>query len=79
MSMVVPSAFRHEQTVASDTWVINHGIGANGSGGVPIVDVLWDNAGTLQKIVPAGITITSQNVLTITFTTPRAGQAIIVI
>ncbi len=79
MPMVIPSVYRHTQSTASDTWVIQHNLGGNGSQGVPMVEVLWDNGGQLQKLVPAGIEMTDRNTVTITFNSARTGQAIILV
>lgn len=79
MPMVIPSVYRHTQDVAATEWVVQHNLGGNGSQGVPMVEVLWDNGGQLQKLVPSGIEMTDKNTVTIRFTTARAGQAIILV
>lgn len=79
MPMVIPSVYRHTQSTASTEWVIQHNLGGNGSLGIPMVEVLWDNNGQLQKLVPVGIEMTDKNTVTIRFSSARAGQAIILV
>lgn len=79
MPLVIPSVYRHEQEVAAAVWTIVHNIGKNGGQGIPIVDVLWDNAGTLEKIIPASIERPNDSTVVVRFSLPRAGQAIIMV
>jgi hypothetical protein len=79
MPLVRPSVYRHTQTTAATNWIIEHNIGNNGGQAIPMVDVLWDNAGTLEKIIPASIERPATNVVIVRFSEPRTGQAIIMI
>lgn len=79
MPMVIPSAYRHTQSTPATEWVIHHNLGGNGSQGIPMVEILWDNGGQLQKLVPSGIEMTDRNTVTVRFNSARAGQAIIVV
>ena len=79
MPIYSPRVYRHDQASASDTWVIAHNLGHNGSAGVPIVDTFIDDSGTLTKIMPDGVEMTDENTVTITFTQAYAGFAIIAV
>ena len=80
MGLCKPSIYRHVQAVASDTWVITHNLGSNGSTGLPVVDIFIDNgAGTITKVIAAGVEKTSSNVVTVTFAEPRVGEAVIIV
>jgi hypothetical protein len=80
MGLCIPSIYRHTQSVASDTWVITHNLGSNGSQGIPIVDIFIDDgSGAIVKIIAAGVEMTSANVVTVTFAEPRAGEAVIIV
>lgn len=65
-------AFEHEQTVASDTWVIGHGLGY-----YPIVRVFTPNGSPaeVEEILPASVVHNSTMQVTITFSTARTGTA----
>jgi hypothetical protein len=58
---------------ASDTWTIVHNLH-----GYPIVDVYVDYFGTPTKILPASVTYTDQNTVTLTFSSARSGYATVV-
>lgn len=58
------------QTTPSDTWIIEHNFGLK-----PVVDVLCDVNGSLQKLYPLSVVHTDDNTLTVTFTTPFSGVA----
>ena len=85
MSRVIPSIYRHTQAVASATWTITHNLGGNGSTGIPIVDCYVTDNGHPSKIIPASVTIplvnnlSDKNSVVVTFSTPRAGEAIVVV
>jgi hypothetical protein len=79
MPMVIPSVYRHTQSTPATEWVVQHNLGGNGSQGVPMVEVLWDDGISLKKLVPAGIEMTDRNTVTIRFNSARTGQAIIVV
>ena len=78
MPLVIPSAYRHTQSTPSTEWVIHHNLGGNGSQGVPMVEVLWEKDGRLQKLVPASIEMNDRNTVTVRFNSARSGQAIVV-
>jgi hypothetical protein len=65
-------AFEHEQTVASTTWVIGHGLGY-----YPIVRVFTPSGSPIatEEILPASIVHDSVMQVTITFSTARTGTA----
>jgi hypothetical protein len=79
MGLCVPSIFRHTQVSPLDTWVIPHNLGSNGSTGLPIVDVFIIDNGTISKIIPLSVSKTNANVVTITFSDPTAGEAVIIV
>lgn len=63
-------AINYVQALASDTWVITHNLGMK-----PVVDVMSEINGEMHKMFPAQVIHTSDNVLTIKFTSPRTGKA----
>lgn len=79
MGNLVPSIYRHTQSVASTTWTIVHNLGGNGGQGVPAVDVLVPINGVDTKIMPDQITKTDSNTVTVTFSTARTGTAIVIV
>lgn len=60
----------HIQSLASPTWEISHGLYCN-----PVVSVLVMENGVLTAILPNSITFPSNTNVTITFTSPRTGEA----
>lgn len=74
MGYSVIRGYRHIQSVASDTWVINHNMGID----YPIVDVFYDNSGTLTKLVPLNVEFTDTNTVTLTFSNAITGEAEVV-
>lgn len=79
MSLVVPSIFRFTQDSPAASWVIKHNLGANGSGGIPVVDAFISNNGVLTKIMPAMVQMVDANNVTLVFSEPRAGFAVIIV
>jgi hypothetical protein len=69
----VATVYLHTQDPASDTWEIAHNLGQ-----YPIVDVYVTSNGTIQKIIPNGVTYVDANNCTVTFTSARAGHATVV-
>jgi hypothetical protein len=59
--------------------VIEHNLHGGGSDGTPIVDVFVTEGGNTVKIMPTSITKTSQGTVTIAFSAPRSGEAIIIV
>jgi hypothetical protein len=76
---VVPSAYHHEQTVASDTWTIDHNLGGNGGQGVPIVDVMIDFSGELLRVNPENVDYPTVNTVILTFTGAQSGRATVIV
>ena len=66
--------YDHTQGAASTSWVITHGLNASGI----IVDVMIDNAGTIEKADPLSVTENSSNQVTIAFSVAQAGFARII-
>lgn len=79
MPLVVPSVYRHIQSTPEETWTIVHNLSGNGSQGIPMVEVLWDDGNSLQKIIPSGIEVIDRNTVQVLFNSARAGQAIILV
>ena len=78
MARVTTSLYRHSQTEASDLWTINHNLGY-GKGSIPSVDVLVESNGSTIKIMPENVNLVNDNTLSIEFTSPRTGTAIIIV
>lgn len=79
MPLVVPSVYRHIQSTPEATWIIQHNLSGNGSQGIPMVEVLWDDGVHLQKIIPSGIEVIDRNTVKVIFGAARSGQAIILV
>ena len=70
MSYVSVRPHRHVQSTPSTTWTITHN-----SGYKPLADVLVYEKGVLTPIMPLSTDHTSDNVMTITFSSNRTGEA----
>ena len=68
------NVFTHEQTTASDTWVIVHNLGTVKA---PIVDCWIDIAGDVVKIIPNMVEFVNVNSCTVHFTSVQTGTAVI--
>jgi len=68
------SEFNHSQTVAASSWAISHNLNSD----TVAVDVMIDNGGNLEKILPANVEHTDNNTLTVTFSSAQTGKARIV-
>jgi hypothetical protein len=68
----VATNYKHVQTDPSDTWVIEHNLF-----GYPVIDAFVDVDGTIQKVMPASVTYTSNKICTLVFAVPRAGFAVV--
>ena len=66
------TSFTHKQPVASDTWVIKHNLNCK-----PVVQVFVMVDGKLQRIIPKGIKCDTQMQVTVSFTAPFAGHAVL--
>ena len=75
MSIVLREAkkYAHTQEIASDTWVITHNRGLN----YPIVDCFIDENGDTYKVMPLSVEITSDSVVTVRWSSERAGKALV--
>jgi len=73
MSLEMVRTHRHTESVASTSWVITHNLNTI----TPLVDVWVDIAGTTTKILPQTVAATSASVVTLTFSTAYAGEAVI--
>lgn len=73
MSITQPYGYRHIQETASATWVIVH----RGNTMTPIVDVWFDNNGSKEKVMPSDVVVDSNIQVTIHFTQPYAGEALV--
>lgn len=58
-----------QETPATE-WNINHNMD-----NYPVIDIFYNDNGTLTKMIPAGITFVDLNNTTITFSSARAGVA----
>jgi hypothetical protein len=79
MPLYTPSIFRHTQATPLQVWTIVHNLGANGSQGIPIVDVYILDNGAMSKIIPGETTIVDKNTVALSFAEPRAGLALIIV
>lgn len=73
MASTVARGFTHKQTVASNTWVIAHGVLLGKSS----VDVFVDIGGELVKMIPKTVASVG-NTITITFSTAYSGEAYVI-
>ena len=65
----------HFQSTPSTTWTITHNLNSINLVFNVIVDL---GGGVMKPILPADVTFTSSNVLTLTFSTPRSGRCAII-
>lgn len=61
---------KHEQTTASDTWTINHGMNSK-----PSVSVFVNYKGTVQEMLPKSVQYPDDNTVVIGFSQPYSGEA----
>lgn len=66
--------YNHIQSSGSDTWTVTHNLAAD----AVVCDVYALNNGITEKIIPLNVVHTSNNSLTITFSTSRTGRARVV-
>jgi hypothetical protein len=62
--------YRHEQTTASNTWLIYHSLGSK-----PLVEILVHDNGVLKKAWPLSMEHIDENNLRIVWSSPRTGFA----
>jgi hypothetical protein len=79
MPRVIPSIYRHTQAIAASTWAITHNLGGNGSTGIPIVDCYVTDNGYPSKIIPSRVEMVDKNNITVLFSVPRTGEAVIIV
>jgi hypothetical protein len=65
--------FTHKQTSPSISWVIDHNLGHT-----PNIDVIIDFNGQRTKILPRDIVHDSINRMTVVFSLPQSGTAVLV-
>lgn len=74
MSAFKSKTYSHSQASPSATWTINHNLGCK-----PVIEVTVDVAGGgRMKIYPNKVLHASDNQTVVTFTSPRAGAALLV-
>lgn len=71
MGYSVIRGYRHTQSTPSTIWTINHNLGLS----YPIVDVFYNNNGTMTKILPSSVEVLNVNTVQLTFTSAIAGEA----
>lgn len=67
----VLNTFAFEQATPATTWTITHGLGLDS----PIIDCWVDVGGNMTKIMPLSVVVTSDSVVTVTFSSAWAGKA----
>jgi len=65
--------YTHTQDTPSDAWAIDYKMDF-----VPIVEVLIDNGGTLEKMIPQSVERITNHSVVVHFATPYSGVAHIV-
>ena len=66
--------YNHNQTSSSASWVINHNLNSDSV----VVDVMVNDGGDLEKVLPANVQINTVNQITVTFSQAWTGRARIV-
>lgn len=74
MSSSMARGFSHIQSVASTSWVINHGLI---DGSKCAVEVFIDVAGVLEKAIPKTVASTADTI-TVTFSVAQKGEAYVI-
>ena len=64
-------AYDHTQGASDTTWTISHNLNTD----AVAVDVFINNGGNVEKVLPLTVTATSNNTLTVTFSTAQTGYA----
>lgn len=72
MSSPIITPYSYIQSTPSTTWTINHNLGSK-----PMVDVLLEINGVMQKVYPLSITHTSDNTVVVTWSLARTGRAVL--
>ena len=68
------AGYNHVQSASSATWTINHNLNSDSV----VIDVMVDNAGDLEKILPQTILHKTANQSEITFSGAQVGNARVV-
>lgn len=63
-------SYQHTQITPSAIWTVVHSLN-----NYPIVDVMVNENGSLQKIIPKDIKVIDMNICEVHFSTLRTGQA----
>ena len=63
--------YNFTQAVAATTWTIEHNMDAAGV----VMDIIVDNTGTLEKVIPLSTVETDSNTITVTFPSAQSGYA----
>lgn len=71
MSYKVLRGYKHTQTSPSNVWTITHNLGES----YPIIDVFYNDSGTMTKILPEEVTVINQNTIQLTFSSSISGEA----
>jgi hypothetical protein len=70
LTQQIGAVYQHVQSTPASSWTVVHGLNA-----YPVIDVFITYGGTLQKILPLGISYDTPNQCTVAFSTPLAGYA----
>jgi len=71
------NSFRHTQGAAAATWTINHALGTTAPFIVHHTFYVDTGGGVIKPIIPSDVTYVSANTVTVTFTAPYSGYALI--
>lgn len=72
------TGYKHIQAAESDTWVIDHNVGINNNKAIPAVDVYVLIDSVQKKIIPMNVAITGTGQVTVSFSKPYNGFALVV-
>lgn len=74
---VAAPAFKHTQTPAASTWTVTHNLGAASPFIVDATFFVNVGGGSFKPILPSDVTFVNANQLTVTFTSPYSGYALV--
>lgn len=63
------SSYTHTQSTPSLSWTVNHNLNTP----APVCDVFVDLDGVLTKILPKNISVSNNNTLVVSWSSPRSG------
>lgn len=72
--MAKTSYYNHNQTIISDTWIVNHNL----ESAIVAVECVVDHSGIREKILPHNVVIVDENQVVVTFTSSETGSVRIV-